>query len=284
MLIGKLNHSDGSSRVGIVDDEKVWIAAPNTRLSNILASEDPLVAAAETKRLSKESMSLADTKWAAPIDEQEVWAAGVTYIRSKQARMDESSASASVYDRVYSAERPELFFKATANRVVGPNEPVRVRFDSKWSVPEPEVALVISPAMKIVGFTVGNDMSARDIEGENPLYLPQAKVYSGCCALGPVIKVCADLPAAESIEISLTIERGGKRAFNGSTTFASMKRSPPELVSWLGRENEFPHGAFLLTGTGIVPPDGFSLEQGDVVHIDVAGVGRLTNPVVRSRS
>jgi 2-dehydro-3-deoxy-D-arabinonate dehydratase len=284
MLIGKLKHSDDSHRVGVVDGDKVWIGSPNTMLSDVLFAESPNVAAEQFKRTARESMIAADALWAAPIDDQEVWAAGVTYVRSKQARMDESPTSASVYDRVYSAERPELFFKATASRVVGPNEPVRVRFDSKWSVPEPEVALVISPAMKIVGFTIGNDMSARDIEGENPLYLPQAKVYRGCCALGPVIRLGEKLAAADGIEISLMIERGGNPAFNGSTTFASMKRSPEELVRWLVRENEFPNGAFLLTGTGIVPPDDFSLEDGDVVHIDVIGVGRLTNPVVKSRS
>lgn len=284
MKVGKLKQADGTTRAGGIDGESVWLGAPGTLLSSILFAENPIQAAEQTKRASRESIPLAETRWAAPIDQQEVWAAGVTYVRSKQARMDESPASASVYDRVYSAERPELFFKATANRVVGPSDSVRVRHDSKWSVPEPEVALVLSPSMSIVGITIGNDMSARDIEGENPLYLPQAKVYSGCCSLGPVVLLCDPLPDSASVEITLTIERGGNQAFKNSTTFASMKRSPAELVSWLARENEFPNGAFLLTGTGIVPPDDFSLEDGDVVHIDVSGVGRLTNPVVKSRS
>jgi len=197
--------------------------------------------------------------------------------------MDESPTAASVYDRVYTAERPELFFKATPNRIAGPGEAVRVRCDSNWSVPEPELALVLSPTLKIVGYTIGNDMSARDIEGENPLYLPQAKIYSGCCALGPVVAL-RTLPEPASLEIRLTIERAGKTAFTGETTFAAMKRTPNELVSWLGNENAFPDGAVLLTGTGIVPPDDFSLADGDVVHIDITGVGRLSNPVVKSRS
>jgi 2-dehydro-3-deoxy-D-arabinonate dehydratase len=198
--------------------------------------------------------------------------------------MDESPAAASVYDRVYSAERPELFFKATANRVVGPLDAVRVRSDSKWSVPEPEIALVISPSLKIVGYTIGNDMSARDIEGENPLYLPQAKVYRGCCALGPMIALVETLPSPAELSIALTISRRGATMFQGETTFAAMKRTPDELVRWLGKENEFPTGVILLTGTGIVPPDDFSLEDGDQVDIDIAGVGRLSNPVVNSRS
>jgi 2-dehydro-3-deoxy-D-arabinonate dehydratase len=282
MKVGKVKHADGTDRVGGIDGESVWLGAPGTALSAILFAENPIQAAEQTKRVSRESIPLAEASWLAPIDQQEVWAAGVTYVRSKQARMDESPASASVYDRVYSAERPELFFKATANRVVGLNDPVRVRYDSKWSVPEPEVALVLSASMSIVGMTIGNDMSARDIEGENPLYLPQAKVYSGCCSLGPVVRLCDPLPDPASVEITLTIERGSKPAFKNSTTCASMKRSPAELVSWLARENEFPNGAFLLTGTGIVPPDDFSLEDGDVIHIDVSGIGRLTNPVAKT--
>lgn len=284
MRIGKLTLENGTVRVGVIEGERVLLAPATTNLSSILFADDPKKSASERVQNSTETVPLASARWAAPIDDQEVWAAGVTYIRSKQARMDESPAAASVYDRVYSAERPELFFKATANRVVGPDQSVRVRHDSKWSVPEPEIALVLSPSMKIVGYTIGNDMSARDIEGENPLYLPQAKVYRGCCALGPTVVLCNALPTATELSIALTIERKGATMFKGETTFAAMKRTAEELVRWLARENEFPKGAFLLTGTGIVPPDDFSLEDGDVVHIDVAGVGRLSNPVVKNRS
>jgi len=283
MLVGKLKHNNGGTRIGVVQDERVLLGPPGSSLSSLLFDEDPVAAARELIAAPSESLPFREARWLAPIDAQEVWAAGVTYVRSKQARMDESPTAASVYDRVYTAERPELFFKATPNRITGPGEAVRVRRDSSWSVPEPELALVLSPALKIVGYTIGNDMSARDIEGENPLYLPQAKIYSGCCALGPLVALGA-LPDAASLAINLTIERAGKTAFSGETTFAAMKRTPNELVSWLGKENAFPEGAVLFTGTGIVPPDDFSLADGDIVHIDITGVGRLSNPVVKSRS
>jgi 2-dehydro-3-deoxy-D-arabinonate dehydratase len=221
----------------------------------------------------------ADARLLAPLDRQEVWAAGVTYKRSQEARERESAGAARFYDLVYTAPRPELFFKATPHRVVGPGEAVRVRRDSRWSVPEPELALVLSPRLQLVGYTIGNDMSARDIEGENPLYLPQAKVYDRCCALGPAITLAEAMPPLEQVTIRLTIERGGRPAFEGSTSLGAMKRSFDDLVQWLGRENSFPDGVILLTGTGVVPPDDFALAAGDVVHIDVTGIGRLTNPV-----
>jgi 2-dehydro-3-deoxy-D-arabinonate dehydratase len=222
---------------------------------------------------------LADQVFLAPIDRQEIWAAGVTYKRSKVAREEESRGAAQFYDKVYTADRPELFLKATSERVVNPGEPVRVRGDSKWSVPEPELALVIDPAGAIVGYTIGNDMSARDIEGENPLYLPQAKIYRGSCSVGPLITPVGVMPALAGVEIRITITRGGQAAFEGTTTLAQMARTPESLASWLFRENEHPHGAVLLTGTGIVPPDEFSLRGGDVVAIAIAGVGVLRNPV-----
>jgi 2-dehydro-3-deoxy-D-arabinonate dehydratase len=230
---------------------------------------------------------------AAPIDRQEVWAAGVTYLRSKEARMEESEGGGSFYDRVYAAERPELFLKATPSRVVGPNEAIRIRRDAAWSVPEPEVALVISAggrseatqgaahSLRIVGYTVGNDVSSRDIEGENPLYLPQAKVYRQCCALGPVILLEEERRGHRNFDVRLTIERRGELIFRGETSTSQMKRRFDELVAYLGRDNLFPDGAFLLTGTGIVPPDDFSLQAGDVVAIDVPEIGTLSNPVVQ---
>ena len=218
----------------------------------------------------------------APIEAQEVWAAGVTYYRSRTARMAEAEtaggAGGSFYDRVYTAERPELFMKATPHRVVGSETAVRIRRDSKWNVPEPELTLLISPGGKISGYTVGNDTSSRDIEGANPLYLPQAKVWDRCCALGPAILVTRD-PLPPSTAINLHIARGGATQFSGTTTLAEMKRRPEELVAYLYREATFPGGAFLLTGTGIVPPDSFTLQPGDRVEIAIDGIGTLANTV-----
>ena len=213
----------------------------------------------------------------APLTNQEVWAAGVTYLRSRDARMEESKDGGTVYDRVYAADRPEIFFKATPHRVVGPGENVRIRSDSKWNVPEPEVALAINSHGTIFGYTVGNDMSSRDIEGENPLYLPQAKVYSACCALGPGLVVRPPLPSTTTI--SLAISRGGSEVFSGSTALDQMKRTFPELAGWLFRDNAFPRGCYLLTGTGLVPPNEFTLASGDIIEITVAGLGKLTNIV-----
>jgi len=221
---------------------------------------------------------LADYKVLAPVGGQEVWAAGVTYYCGRDARMEEakSAGGGDFYDRVYRAERPELFFKSTASRVVGPGGRVAIRRDAAWSVPEPELTLLVSPAGKILGYTIGNDMSSRDIEGENPLYLPQAKVYNRSCALGPCILVSAE-PLPSSTEIRLEILRNGERAFGGSTTLASMKRDLVSLVEYLYRDNVFPDGCFLLTGTGIVPPDSFTLNDGDEIRIAIAGIGTLVN-------
>jgi 2-dehydro-3-deoxy-D-arabinonate dehydratase len=216
----------------------------------------------------------------APIGTQEVWAAGVTYYRSRSARIEESkdAGGGTFYDRVYSAERPELFFKATARRVVGPGANVRIRTDATWSVPEPELTLVINPRAEIVGYTIGNDMSSRDIEGENPLYLPQAKVYDGSCALGPCI-LLADAPLPKTTTIAITITRRGGVVFTGSTSIAEIKREFTELVNYLFRDNTFPSGACLMTGTGVVPEDDFTLAHGDIVSITIDGIGTLSNTV-----
>ena len=216
----------------------------------------------------------------APLVSQEVWAAGVTYLRSKIARMEESedAGGGDFYDRVYDAPRPELFFKATPHRVVNPGAPVRIRADSKWNVPEPELALAVNPKGRIVGYTIGNDMSSRDIEGENPLYLPQAKVYDGCCALGPCV-LLSDEPLPKSTEIRLDILRAGQPAFAGKTALSQMKREPRELVDYLFRESTFPAGCILLTGTGVVPPDSFTLQRGDEVRITIEPIGTLSNVV-----
>lgn len=251
------------------------------RLCDVLHHSEPIGLAKFLLDTKAEPIPLADATILPPIDRQEVWAAGVTYKRSQVARMEESESGASHYDRVYSADRPELFFKSTPQRVVGPGEPVRVRADSRWTVPEPELTLVITPAKKVVAFTIGNDMSARDIEGENPLYLPQAKVYDQCCAIGPYVLLPEKPVAREDLKISLVIERNGRVINQDQTNAGQMARGFDELAGWLGREYDLPDGAMLLTGTGIVPPDDLSLEDGDLVSITIAGIGTLTNPVVK---
>jgi 2-dehydro-3-deoxy-D-arabinonate dehydratase len=216
----------------------------------------------------------------APIGSQEVWAAGVTYLRSKDARMEESSRSGAAlfYDKVYSAERPELFFKATARRVSGPGELLRIRRDSTWNVPEPELTLVITSSGKIVGYTIGNDMSSRSIEGENPLYLPQAKVYERCAGPGPCILV-PEKPLPPTTVIQMIILRGEAAIFEGSVTIDRMKRKHTELVEWLYRESAFPQGCYLMTGTCIVPGGDFTLQSGDIVSIRISGIGELVNTI-----
>jgi len=286
MQLCKLRLEDGEIRVGLVDGDAVrLLALEDPRgprcLSDILHAEDP--ARLVQDRLGRAPpLQASQVTFLAPVDHQDIWAAGVTYKRSREARERESAGAAQFYDKVYAAPRPELFFKSTAARVVGPEQPLHVRRDSRWTVPEPELALVLSPRLEIVGYTIGNDMSARDIEGENPLYLPQAKVYDRSCGLGPVITLAAAMRYPNGID--MRIERGGATVFDGATTVTRMARTFDELISWLGRENTFPHGAVLLTGTGIVPPDDFSLDAGDIVHIEIAGIGRLTNPIDRATS
>ena len=215
-----------------------------------------------------------------PLVSQEVWAAGVTYYRSRDARMAESEQAGgdSFYDRVYTAPRPELFFKGSARTAVGNGTAVAIRSDASWNVPEPELVLLADSSGALIGCTIGNDVSSRDIEGENPLYLPQAKVYDRSCALGPGVLVSAE-PLPASTAISLEIGRGGETVFAGSTTLAELKRTPQELLDYLYRDNSFPHGCYLMTGTGIVPPDGFTLAAGDSVAITIPAIGTLANRV-----
>ena len=213
-----------------------------------------------------------------PVHGQEVWAAGVTYAWSREARVREA-LSKEVYVRVYDAERPELFFKSTPAKVVGPGDWIGIRGDSGWNVPEPELAVLVNPRMVVVGYTVGNDVSSRDIEGANPLYLPQAKTYRHSCALGPAITLAEAGLDPANLDIGLTISRQGTTVFAGTTNTRDMRRSLEELAGYLGAYNDFPQGAWLMTGTGIVPGDDFTLQAGDVVSIEIQGIGTLTNPV-----
>jgi len=249
-------------------------------LSQLLSSER-LVELATNLPAASPSIPLEGVKWLPPIDDQEVWAAGVTYKRSQTARMEESEAAASCYDRVYTADRPELFFKATPNRCSGHQGMLRIRSDATWNVPEPELTLVLSNRGEIVGYTVGNDMSSRDIEGDNPLYLPQAKVYNQCCGLGPWITLADSMPTRESIGIYLTIIRNKVIVFSGETSVSQMARKLEDLVQWLVRDNDILNGAFMLTGTGVVPDSSFTLAKNDVVQIRIDGIGTLENSIVQ---
>lgn len=268
--------------VGIQEQDQIVpldLAGDVASLQDILESENP---AATAESLRTDGSIAADAvTLLAPIDQQEVWAAGVTYKRSQTARMEESETSASCYDRVYESPRPELFLKATPHRVSGPGQPLRIRQDATWNVPEPEITCVVNSRLELVGFTVGNDMSSRDIEGENPLYLPQAKVYRQCAGLGPCVTLAADMPAREETTIRLEIQRAGESVFQGETNVDQMARTFEGLIEYLGRDQEFPHGVFLMTGTGVVPDSDFTLKPDDVVHITIDGIGTLTNPIVQ---
>ncbi len=266
----------------VADSATVVDLAPAgvSSLEALLESADPVGDLSRLLSPNLPRVSLADVRLCAPVERQEVWAAGVTYSRSKKARMDESAFSANAYDRVYEAERPELFFKSLPAKVAGPDEPVGIRNDARWSVPEPELALVLNSRGRLVGCTIGNDMSSRDIEGENLLYLPQAKIYTRSCALGPWIRLGDSEAMARQWEIRLQISRGNQPVFSGQTSVSQIKRSFDELAAFLFRSQLFPAGAVLLTGTGVVPPDTFSLREGDVVEIEISGIGLLRNHVI----
>lgn len=283
MNVTKFIDHTGTPGVAVVRDGELLplrLGSGYASLADLLATDDPIAVIGGLETESPVPIS-ETTRWLPPIDGQEVWAAGVTYQRSQTARMEESAAAASCYDRVYTADRPELFFKATPNRVSGHRGPLRIRRDSSWNVPEPEITLVLSPSLKIVGLTCGNDMSSRDIEGENPLYLPQAKCYDQCAGLGPWVTLFRGLPRPDQIGIDVKIERGGQIVFDQQSSAAQMARGFEDLVEWLGRDNHFPGGAFLMTGTGIVPGNDFTLHPDDLVHIRVEGVGTLSNVIVQ---
>jgi 2-dehydro-3-deoxy-D-arabinonate dehydratase len=263
-----------------VEQSGKYFHVAETSLDSLIAYES-LYHYLETVIASEAAYGTIDlTLLEAPIEHQEVWASGVTYYRSRSARIEESkdAGGGDFYDRVYSAERPELFFKAVAHKVAGPNSEVRIRSDARWSVPEPELTLVANPRGEIIGYTIGNDMSSRDIEGANPLYLPQAKVYDRSCALGPGILIQKE-PMPASTQIAMEILRAGKSEFSAAITLAEMKRDPRVLIEYLYRDQSFPYGCFLLTGTGIVPPDTFTLERGDEIRISIEGIGTLINQV-----
>lgn len=267
------------ARIGVLEGSDTVADLGTATLKEILDAPNPKEHIKHLADQTRLSMPVGNLEFLAPVEHQEVWAAGVTYQRSKTARMEESQTSASLYDKVYEAPRPELFFKATPEKVVGHRANVGIRKDAKWNVPEPELAIVFNSRGQIVGYTIGNDMSSRDIEGENALYLPQAKVYKGSCALGPYIWIGSSEEEARGWTIKLSIWRGGQQVFHGETTVGQIKRPFAELGEYLFRSQEFSQGVVLLTGTGIVPGDNFSLVDHDKVMIEISGIGTLTNTV-----
>ena len=276
--------ADGGPRIGVVEGGDVTTLAAVPSLGGLLAQSlsriREICAAPGVETISVERAALL-----APVDGRtEVWAAGVTYERSRTARMAESEKSADIYDRVYEAERPELFFKSAAWRVSGPGAPVSVRADSTIDVPEPELAAVLNYAGEVVGYTICNDMSSRSIEGENPLYLPQAKIYLGGCAVGPWIRPAWEIPDPYALTIELAISRAGAVVWEGSASTSSLRRRIDELAGYLFREDDFPEGAVLSTGTSLVPDLPFTLEAGDEIRIGISEIGELINPVVRGKA
>ena len=282
MKLCRFKNAEGEVRVGLATDDNTVAdlsAGGVESITSLLEDTDGTQQISELVGQDVPQLALSEVKLLTPVEGQEVWAAGVTYLRSKKARMEESDFSANAYDLVYEAARPEIFFKSLPDKVVGPGETVGIREDSKWNVPEPELTLVINSAKQLVGYTIGNDMSSRDIEGENLLYLPQAKVYDRSCAVGPWIVVGANEAEVREWTIGVEIERGGNAVFNGETSINNIKRTFDELVDYLCRSQTFPQGVMLLTGTGVVPDDDFTLADDDVIRITISGIGTLENPV-----
>ena len=283
MKLCRFQNAENQTRIGLTLDDasildltSVGVDHLQTLLeSDALVSKLTALAAQNPPRLP-----LSEVKLLAPVEHQEVWAAGVTYLRSKKARMEESDFSATAYDRVYEAERPEIFFKSMPEKVVATGEAVGIRRDARWNVPEPELVLIMNSRGQLVGYTIGNDMSSRDIEGENLLYLPQAKIYDHSCALGPWINVAASEAEARGWVIQIQISRNSQPVFEGETSVGQIKRSFESLAGFLFRSQTFRHGAVLLTGTGVVPGDDFSLQPGDTIRITISGIGTLENSVV----
>ena len=270
-------------RLGVTFDGTQIHDLPSTHigsLSDIVESDNPVEVVRNGLSHSHEQHAVSDVTLLPPVDHQEVWAAGVTYLRSKSARMEESDFSATAYDRVYEAPRPEIFFKSLGQKVVGPDDAVGIRKDAQWNVPEPELALIMNANAQLVGCTIGNDMSSRDIEGENLLYLPQAKTYARSCSLGPWIVLTSNENDIREWTITISIVRNGSECFSGKTQINQIKRSFSELMSYLWQSQTFPHGVVLLTGTGVVPDESFTLSTGDQIVIEISGIGQLSNHVV----
>ena len=283
MKICRFKSKSDEIRIGLIRNDALVVdlnPAGIRELQPLLESGDPVSQLKQLDRADLPCVPLSEVRLCAPVEKQEIWAAGVTYLRSKTARMEESDFSATAYDRVYAAARPELFFKSLPEKVVATGEPVGIRSDAHWSVPEPELALVMNSKGKVIGYTIGNDMSSRDIEGENLLYLPQAKIYRGSCALGPWIDLGTAEPAAREWPIRLEIKRKADCVFAGETSVGQIKRSFDELAGFLFRSQSFPNGAVLLTGTGVVPPDAFTLQENDLIRIEISGIGMLENRVM----
>lgn len=278
----QLGSGDSRNRLGWVDLEKERVFELAETLAHLLSvdARERLPRIVAARRSAVGAYPLQHVTLRAPVDEQEVWAAGVTYRRSRDARIEESSQQ-DVYSQVYDAPRPEIFFKAAAWRCAGDRARIGIRHDSTWNVPEPELTLVVDSSGKIAGYTIGNDVSSRSIEGENPLYLPQAKTYYGSCALGPWIVLPEELTDPQNLRIAIEVERDGESTWSGETSTSQMHRSFDELVAYLYAAIDFPSGALLMTGTGLVPPPDFTLQANDQVTIEIEGIGKLTNPVAQ---
>jgi len=285
LFLVKYAKMDGTTGFGLEDANAVRTLMNGSQaasLDSMLSAESNAPRATDIisalRQMATAPLDRASVTFQSPVDQQEIWAAGVTYKRSEEAREEESNNS-NIYSRVYKAERPELFFKAMSYDVVGSNQPVGIRYDAKWTVPEPELVVMLNAHLEVIGFTIGNDMSSRDIEGANPLYLPQAKVYEGACAIGPRVWLQPGRTTWPELKIELQVERGGQIVFNGETSTAAIHRSLTELIDFLGRCKRFPRGVFLFSGVGIVPPDSFTLAEGDTIRIKIDPIGELVNTV-----
>ena len=282
MKLCRFKNAEGEVRVGLAVDESTIADLSGSGVESITSLLEDTNGTQKIRELAEQDLpqvALGDVTLLTPVEGQEVWAAGVTYLRSKKARMEESDFSANAYDLVYDAARPEIFFKSLPEKVVNPNEVVGIREDSKWNVPEPELTLVVNSREKLVGYTIGNDMSSRDIEGENLLYLPQAKVYDRSCAVGPWLVMGANEAEVREWTIGVEIVRAGGTVFNGETSIDNIKRTFDELVDSLCQSQTFLQGVMLLTGTGVVPDDDFTLAVDDVIRVTISGIGTLENPV-----
>ena len=279
MKLCRFKTAEGAVRIGRLQDNETVADLTAAGFESLTALLEDTEALAQAEAADAPTVPLATVSLLAPVERQEVWAAGVTYLRSKKARMEESDFSANAYDQVYDAPRPEIFFKSLPEKVVHPGEPVGIRADATWNVPEPELTLVVNSRKELVGVSIGNDMSSRDIEGENLLYLPQAKMYERACAIGPCIVTGADEAAIRQWTIGVEIIRSSETVFSGDTSINNIKRTFDELLDYLGRSQSFPHGAMLLTGTGVVPGDEFTLAAEDRIRITISGIGTLENPV-----